>query len=377
LSHLKNNQIFSMKALQIQWVEGRTADQAAKAFHRINRGGTVIDPLEARILQAGQSALSISTRVITHGGSGYAYWHRFTDERAKEGCPEIGKEIHKILFEPELRRPIKTVEVPLGGTGYGTEAMRLAFDLVSAATNSKVPDSSKAKIDYKALPKDDDGIQTLNFLRLTRKSLNLVLSNDPSSFGLHPALWFYSENGEFQPAALLNIVDWISHLSGKNKLDLFRKNRGKIEELIIKHRGIVKPATHTLGSGRRTRGRAFAILNRVLELISSGTSIEESWKTLCDEFKGLGGDRFSLDRDEGEKGAAFNATAKSTATLSDLASVSRCRLCGGLLHPNGKTLDHIEKRAAGGSSAVNNSRWVHPVCNSNREKDENPRALSD
>ena len=76
---------------------------------------------------------------------------------------------------------------------------------------------------------------------------------------------------------------------------------------------------------------------------------------------------------KGKPGARFTSKTKSAVTLDGLDAVPKCRVCGGLLHPNGKVLDHEEERAKGGSSAKANGRYVHPICNSMREKDEATR----
>ncbi len=117
--------ISSLRTLDVQWIEGRTAAQAAKAFIRINQGGTQIDTLETRILQAGRSGLSIATRAIARGGAGHAYWDHFSNHEAKNKSPVLGEQIHKLLYEPRLETPLKTVEVPLAGAGYGVAVLRL------------------------------------------------------------------------------------------------------------------------------------------------------------------------------------------------------------------------------------------------------------
>ena len=79
------------------------------------------------------------------------------------------------------------------------------------------------------------------------------------------------------------------------------------------------------------------------------------------------------EAEEGEKGhpgERFSTKTKSAVTLDDLSGVPRCPLCGGLLHPSAMALDHTQERSRGGSSTKGNARYVHPVCNSNREKDK-------
>lgn len=363
---------WSLKTLQVQWIKGRTAEQAARAFVRINQGGTDIDPLEVRILAAAQSALSVATRTIVRGGTGHPYWQHFTSAQAKQEVPVLGSDVHKLMYEPALQLPIKTVELPLAGAEHGPHALRLAFDLVAISNSLPIPDSTRARPPKEILPTDTAGDQTFNYLKRTKKVVGLVLSTEPHSFGLHPALWFYNGNGAFQPAALLNVITWLLDLEKRGKTHAFRRLRGRFEDLILDHPTLIKPATNKLGTGSRTRKRMVGVLDRMLELLSEHADNDAVWSHLSVEYK-------ALRRDEEEQveaatrgtmGGAFSLSVKNAATLADLRSVPRCKLCGGLKHPNAIVLDHTLKKSEGGLSSVHNSRWVHPICNSNRDKDE-------
>lgn len=360
----------SLRTLPVQWIEGRTAAQAARAFIRINQGGTEIDALETRILQAGRSGLSIATRAIARGGAGHPYWEHFSDEEAKRLSPLMGEEIYKLLYEPRLETPLKTVEVPLAGVGYGVAVLRLAFDLVALSNKLPIADSTrKAKPNDPPLESDDVGAPTLSYLKRTKRIISMILSNQAHSLGLHPALYCYTSNGNFQPAALLNIIAWVMRLDASGKMDRFRKVRGDFEDMILAHPSMVKPAVNKLGTGTRSRPNALSLLDRAIDLLASGDNAESAWLKLLGEFPLLAAQE-AEQLELGGAGRPFSGGAKSAVSLTELANVSRCPLCRGLLHPNGKVLDHIDKKADGGSSHSSNGRWVHPICNSNRDKDE-------
>ena len=345
---------------------------------RINQGGTEIDPLEVRILQAARSALSIATRVIVRGGTDHPYWQHFTDATAKQIAPALGAEIHRVMYEPPLKMPIKTMELPLAGAEHGPHALRLAFDLVAVANGLSVADSTRNRPPKESSPDDAAGDDTLNYLKRTKRVVGLVLSNDPGSFGLHPALWFYNANGVFQPAALLNVVTWLLSLEKRGKLHAFRRLRGRLEDLILEHPTLIKPSINKLGSGSRTRKRMVGVLDRMLDLLAEHDDNEMVWADLSDEFKALRRDEEEQTEaaKRGTAGGGFDLSVKNATTLADLRSVPRCKLCGGLKHPNGITLDHTVKKADGGLSSVHNSRWVHPICNGSRDMDEPTGATS-
>jgi hypothetical protein len=112
-----------------------------------------------------------------------------------------------------------------------------------------------------------------------------------------------------------------------------------------------------------------ALFERAFELLTANPSPERAWKKLGNEFPHLVADEEDQKSEphRGKPGTAFSRGAKSAASLSDLASIPKCKLCGGLLHKNGKVVDHKDERSAGGGSGSANARWVHPACNSNRQ----------
>lgn len=370
--------IVGMKDLNVQWIENNTALQAGEAFIRINQGGTEIDPLEVRIVRAPRAALSVATRAITHGGTGHEYWRHFKSQYAKAEAPTLGSEIYELLFRPTLKTPIKTTDLPLAGLEYSMGVIRLAFDLVALANDLKIPDSTRRNPPRDTLPADELGDETVRYLKRTRREIRRILSDDPSSFGLHPGLYFYSSAGVFQPAALLNMIAWIKELDKRNALSEFRKARGRFEELLLCHPVIVKPATHTLGTGGRTRRKMLGLFNDLLDALAKNKEIDAVWQALGEKYPRLVVDEHeeSEEATKGKPGAPFTGKTKSAVTLDGLMLVGKCALCGGLLHPNGKVLDHLTAKAKGGKSAKANARYVHPVCNSEREKDDKAAAKS-
>lgn len=176
-----------------QWIRNADHDKAEKSFFRINQGGTKIDPTERRILNARRSATALSARAILRAGTGHNYWERFSrDTQAR--IEEFGREIYKLLFEPGLELPIKTLDLPVAGQGYGPHVLPFLFDLLNLINELTVPDSSNKRMNRdEELPEDADGSETLRYLTNTRSLLWRVCSTHASSLGLHPPLYFYSQ----------------------------------------------------------------------------------------------------------------------------------------------------------------------------------------
>jgi len=258
----------------------------------------------------------------------------------------------------------------LAGFGYGAGVLRFAFDLVGLANELPVPDSTRSKATDKPLPDDLAGKETVKYLQRTKRAVQLILSNEKLSLGLHPALYFYTAGGTFQAAALHNAIAWVLDLEKRGKLQWFLNVRGAFEEIVLSHPVVIKPESHKLGSGTRTRSKMLALFARLLELLTKNQDPEWAWKSIVEESPDLAvEDKKEKEKSaKGKSGGRFTRGAKSAAFLAGLPNISRCKLCGGLLHRNGMVADHEEERAAGGSSSSQNARWVHPACNSNRKK---------
>ena len=368
---LRRAAALGFKGIDVQWIKNANVEQARSAFFRINQGGTEIDTTETRILRAKDSALAIASRAVSRGGTGHSYWKKF-QEPERSQIEKLSAEIHRLLFLPALHVPIKTLDIPLAGFGYGASVLPFAFDLVSLANKLSVPDSTNRKrklIDN--LPDDADGKETIRYLTAAKKSAELLLSDDPVSLGLHPALYFYTSSGAFQREALFNVLVWVTRLISDNRIIPFLKTRKDFERLLMEHPVLSKPAVHKLGSGGRSRKRMVQLYDRMLDLLDSGKSTNETWTTIVseDEFKFLATDDLEQKQQEaeGKPGGKFTRASKSAGFFSQaLGNAPRCDLCGGLLHVNGIASDHKIDRAAGGSSAPVNAHPVHPRCNSEK-----------
>jgi len=368
---LKRAATIGFKGIDVQWIKNANVEQARSAFFRINQGGTEIDSTEKRILYAKDSAVAIASRAISRGGTGHSYWNKF-QEPERSQIEAFAAEIHNLLFTPALNLPIKTLDVPLAGFGYGASVLPFAFDLVSLANELSIPDSTNKKRNLKDNLKDDpNGKETIQFLRTAKKGAELLLSNDPASLGLHPALYFYTSSGAFQREALFNVLAWTTQLVASNQIIPFLKVRAAFEKLLIDRPVLSKPAVHKLGSGGRSRKRMVQLYDRMLALLEAGNSTDDTWTTIISEaeFKFLATDDLEQKQQvhDGKPHGSFSRASKSAGFLDQaLPTAAKCALCGGLLHVNGIVTDHIKDKALGGSSASANAQPVHPRCNSEK-----------
>ena len=348
-----------------QWIRNADHDKAEKSFFRINQGGTKIDPTERRILNARRSPTALSARAILRAGTGHNYWNKFTEDTQKR-IEELGGEVYQLLFEPPLHLPIRTLDVPIAGQGYGPHVLPFLFDLINVVNDVATPDSSLKRISKSDHLEDDiDGSKTIDFLTKVRSVLWRICSTHPSSLGLHPALYFYSPSGVFQPAALLSLLVLIKTWSTQNFIE-FTQIRCRFEKFILANRGITEAVRH-LGSGARSRPRVVSLYRALIGEFGAGKSpdqVQEDLRKLS-EFAFLFAEAPNRAEINLAGGRKFTREVKGAAFLRDaLPSAPRCPTCSGILHRNGMQTGHLKHRREGGSGEVGNAILQHPFCNS-------------
>lgn len=344
-----------------QWIRSSDADKAEKSFFRINQGGTKIDPTERRILSSRHSATALAARAVLRAGTGHNYWDKFSTE-TQERIEALGGEVYRLLFQPNLSLPVKTLDVPMAGQGYGPHVLPFLFDLVNLANDVAIPDSSNKRVVADALPADPDGSETTRFLTTLRAILWRLCSTHASSLGLHPALYFYSANGTFQPTALLSFVALFKKY-GTPEYKQFTAVREKFEEFLMSHRSITE-AVRQLGSGSRSRPRVLAFYTALLDELHKGKSPAEARAILAanEQYAFLFADVVGPDA---VRGGAFTRQTKGAVYLRDaMPTALKCPTCGGRVHRNGMQTGHIEHKREGGASEVDNGMIQHPFCNS-------------
>lgn len=177
-------------AIQLQWVKG-DASKAEASFFRINQQAAPIDKTELRILRSRKHANALAARAIVRSGTGHKYWSRF-DPDVRDAIEQRAKEINELLFAPALKTPIKTLDLPVAGRGYSSQTLPLVFEFVNLVNHVK----GETK-----LSDDPTGQETRAFLDRCRRVVNRMSGTHPSSLGLHPAVYFYSHTGRYQPTA--------------------------------------------------------------------------------------------------------------------------------------------------------------------------------
>jgi hypothetical protein len=205
-------------AIQLQWVKG-DASKAEDSFFKINQSASPIDKTELRLLKSRTFPNALAARAIVRSGTGHKYWSRF-DDGVRAEIEEQARAINELLFLPTLKTPIKTLDLPVAGRGYSAQTLPLIFEFVNLA--------SPKGVDLGAT--DSTGQATLACLKACRKIVNRLSGNHASSLGLHPAVYFYSVTGRYQPTAFMAIVAMMRAFEERNYFKEFISVRRRFEE---------------------------------------------------------------------------------------------------------------------------------------------------
>jgi hypothetical protein len=269
------------------------------------------------------------------------------------------------MFKPPIELPVKTLDLPVAGQGYGPHVLPFTFDLVNVCNRVAVADSSNKRVKDDGLPDDPDGAQTIAYLTEVRRVLWRLCSNHPSSLGLHPVLYFYSRTGTFQPAALLSFATLMRDWDTPDFLQ-FTTVRENFESVLLTHR-IIREVIGKLGTGQRSRPRIVGFYRAIISRLKEGKTPEQVMADLrqTNEYSFLSepveeeAPLLQLD------GGSFNREVKGAAFIaSALPTAPKCPTCRGLIHRNGIQTGHRVAKRDGGSGRVENAGPQHPFCNS-------------
>ncbi len=344
------------RALPIQWVTGN-ADKAESSFFKINTEGTPLDEIEELLLRNRRRPVAIAARAVIRAGKGHRYWSSFPLEVAA-GIEEKAKELHDILFEPEVSRPVKTLDLPLGGAKGFRTALQVLIDFILIANRNQAGEPARVEDQSE----DEDGSGTMEALRRSLRLAQRITGNDAGSLGLHPAVYFYGPTGRHSSPMFMGTLSLIGKRLADNDREFFRKFttvRAALEQVLVGHKDLLATVLQKHVSTKRTMSY-HKLLESVVNKLVAGESPTEEWLISESGLRGklvTGDSRAQTPRFSDEtKSEAFITTA--------LASAPRCPVCGGYLDPEKSvSYDHVDRVRDGGLGDVSNCQLVHPFCN--------------
>jgi len=307
------------------------------------------------LLEARKKPNCIAARAIIRSGKGHKYWSNFSQENQSK-IQELAKEINSILFTPKLQTPIKTLDIPIGGKNYSAQTLPLILEFVNIVNN--------VSSDFKTSLQDDvTGDETVKILTKTRKIAQRINSNHPSSLGLHPIVYFYSQDGRHKVASFYAMISFILYLEDKNYYKNFTSVRANFEEVLLQYDYLIQQINRKY---RSAVGSYIHIKDFYVKIMDSLAQAKTKENTITDIMKS---DRFnyltsSVAQNE-ISSQDFSSERKSAVYINEvLNKAPKCNICGGFMHRNSITIDHIMRKEDGGLGNIENGQLAHPYCNS-------------
>lgn len=344
------------RPIVLQTVVGN-AKVAEDSFFAINTQGTPLDDTEEFLIRNRRKPVAIGARAIVRAGAGHPYWSAFSQKNQVEVVKLAGR-MFAILFEPEVTSPIKTLDLPLGGSASPVDALAVLIDFLIVA-NSKSTDKDPNPAIYQD---DETGDTTIEVLLGGLKIANRISGNSDESLGLHPAVYFANDKGKSSRFLFLGMCALIAEKLRNNDKGWFKKftlARKSTERFLLDNKSAIGVVLQNLGK----KTRIPRMRDMLAYLVSEGGG--EKVLDTGDVFKHIGLSGKIYDLTAMKRGTSFSDDTKSQIFLREaLKSAQVCPICGGLLDAaKSVSYDHVTRVREGGFGTAENGQMVHPYCN--------------
>ena len=344
------------RGLPVQWVKGDT-EKAETSFFNINMKGTPLDSLEELLLKNRKKPIPIAARAIIRAGKGHRYWSLFPKEKALK-IEDQSLKLHRLLFDPEIKKPIKTLDLPLSGSKGIRTALQILLEFIRIS-NATQKDGVKKLENYND---DEDGDSTLEVLRNTVALASRITGNDRGSLGLHPAIYFYGPTGRHSSAMFLGAVSLFKEKlvkNNKNFFVLFSNVRNELETILVENKDLIATILQKHISNKRSDIFKELLLQIITKLDAGGCVNQDDLIS----FSKLSGKLISGD----VQGNTSKITDEQKSRLFinvALKNAQKCPICNGYLDiEKSVSYDHIERVREGGLGVADNLQFTHPFCN--------------
>lgn len=345
------------RALSVQWVSG-DAGKAESSFFQINTRGAPLDEIEELLLKSRRKPVPIAARAVIRAGKGHRYWSAF-QESTTEKIETSAKQLHKVLFDPEVKTPIKTLDLPLGGPKSVRTALQVLIELMLVANQGQDgrPSNVTEMLD------DVDGSSTIVVLKKTFDLMSRLTGNDGGSLGLHPAVYFYGPTGRHSSPMFMGTVKLVAKKLGENNRDFFRMFTGvraDLESILITNKDLIATILQKQISSKRV-SRYVSFLDQVITALAIGNKVDENALL---KFAGLDGKIVTSVANVESPKKFSNDTKSQIFIRTALASSVKCPICSGYLDTaKSVSYDHIQRAQDGGLCSAENLQLTHPYCN--------------
>lgn len=333
------------------------AQTAEASFYAINTQGTTLDETEEYLIRNRKKPVAIGARAVVRAGTGHAYWSAFSASN-QAAVMEAASKLHGTMFEPEVQKPVKTFDLPLGGSSSPVDALSLLIDFLTVVNTTNI-----AEVDAGRFADDEDGESTVSALKNGLKIASRITGNNPHSLGLHPYVYFTNEKGKHSRFLFLGICSLITDKLNNNDTGWFLKfthARKAVEQFLLENKSVIGIVLQNLNKKTRVP-KMRQMFEFLVSQAAEGHQIEAS-----KVFRHIGLTGKVYDLTTLQKPVHFTDDVKSEIFLRvGLDKVLTCPICGGLLDV-GKSVsyDHVTPVRDGGLGTAENGQMVHPYCNS-------------
>lgn len=345
------------RVIAVQWIQGN-ADAAETSFFKINSQGTPLDETEGMLIRNRRKPIAIAARAIMRAGTGHKYWSAFAASQIQR-IEQLSAHLFSLFFDPEIEQPLKTLDVPLGGTVSPVDALALLIEFLAIAGRSNGK--------YKSISEDEDdltGDATIASLENATQIMDRITGNTAGSLGLHPAVYFYNERGKYSRFLFLGMGMLLTERVRSNDELFFKKftcARAPVEKFLMENKSLIGIIVQNLSR----RQRVPKIRDLLMYLVGQANTDAQAVSPV-DTIAHLGLRGRIIDVVSAKTSSDFSDDTKSTIFVRKaLDRALECPICGGKLDPRKSvSYDHVLRVRDGGLGDASNGDLVHPYCNS-------------
>ena len=322
---------------------------------KINQCATKISDAELELIENRDKAYALAARAIVRAGQGYQYWSKFT-QPVQAKILDSAKKIHSTMFG---NTPVNLDDINSFSIG-GLQSSSLTLDVVNQTVKicNGITDIKRAEIGNET--------NVIEMLHNTLNILQYIHSKEKFSLGLHPFVYFYSDLGKHKIGSYYGILLFIKKLISNNGLNDFIRVREKFEEVIYTYNFIVQ---QIIRKYRQTKRSYDKIANYYLDLMNVISTDEQlSSEEIINQIRNIPAYKYLqteiVDNEEVEIRGNFSRGKRQQIKLQTFVkSLPKCPICGGYIDNYSISVDHIIRKADGGSNAKSNGQVTHLYCN--------------
>lgn len=165
-------------------------------------------------------------------------------------------------------------------------------------------------------------------------------------------------------ASFFAMVDFVIALDKQKKINDFVDIRIEFEKFILEYDYLIQQINRRHRTAQKSYKHISNFFQKIVFAFKAGKSVDEAISEIVSsrDFKYL---TFQKSSDQSDSFAKdFNTGKKSAIYMRDaLEKAPKCHICGGLIHRNSISIDHIQRKQDGGLATLDNGQITHPYCN--------------